>query len=379
MRDYLMKNKPIRFQFPIDGDCINSNDGTVTENGIMIQVTVEAPEGHTVEICGAPAQFQDGAYRAEVLISDHETVLYAQDKTAGTDCRITVFRLKNPLGGYRLSSDDNILFLSDITDHKDVYTSIFDNPYLALYKKAHDLYGAKVHLNLFYEFDSNHPNFVPGSHKYFNLSMMTDKFREDFQANANWLKFSFHAKADLPGRPYTNADAPTALAHMEQVVREVVRFAGPETLSACTTLHWGSGNKEVVSALRKQGYRVFAGYFHPTGEPVAYYAPPELVEHVYHRDFWKDTETDVFFSRIDRVINIRTLAENMEVLKQTVASPTRGGFVSIMIHEQYFYPTYKGYLPDFEKRVLEACKYLKERGYQGRLLQEVDDFGNLPV
>lgn len=166
---------------------------------------------------------------------------------------------------------------------------------------------------------------------------------------------------------------------MEQVVHEVVRFAGPEILSACTTIHWGLGNEEVIGALRQQGHRAIAGYFNLVGPAVAYYAPRELIEHVYHRDFWKDTQTDVLFSRIDRVINRGTLGENMEDLQQIVASPTRGGFVSVMIHEQYFYPAYDHYLPDFAERVLNACKYLTEQGYEGRLLQEVDDLGNLPV
>ena len=48
---------------------------------------------------------------------------------------------------FRISSDDNILFLKDLSEGD--YKSIFDHPYLAVYKKAHDLFGAKVHLNLF--------------------------------------------------------------------------------------------------------------------------------------------------------------------------------------------------------------------------------------
>ena len=39
---------------------------------------------------------------------------------------------------FRISSDDNILFLQDINKNKDTYSSIFENPYLAMYKMAHD-------------------------------------------------------------------------------------------------------------------------------------------------------------------------------------------------------------------------------------------------
>ena len=115
----------------------------------------------------------------------------------------------------------------------------------------------------------------------------------------------------------------------------------------------------------------------PKGAPVAYYAPRELVEYVYERDFWKDTQMDMFFARIDAVINRGTLEENLADLKEITASATRGGFVSIMIHEQYFYPDYVSYLPDFENRILECCKFLAEKGYEGHHLQEVNDFGYL--
>lgn len=377
MRDYLNKKGAIRFAFPIDGDCLNEQDGKVTEAGLVVTVWVEAPENHIVEICGKPASFRDGKYYADVLIADRDTVLAAEDKTAGTACQIAVFQLKNPMGGYRLSSDDNILFLCNINDHKDTYKSIFENPYLAIYKKAHDLYGAKVHLNLFYEFHSDNPSFKPGSQKYFNLSMMTDKFREEFRANAHWLKLSFHAKAEHPDEPYKYATGETVREHAQLVNQEILRFAGPEVLSACTTIHWGEANENVVFALRDMGYLALAGYFMPKGAPVAYYAPRELVEYVYERDFWKDTQMDMFFARIDAVINRGTLEENLADLKEITASATRGGFVSIMIHEQYFYPDYVSYLPDFENRILECCKFLAEKGYEGHHLQEVNDFGYL--
>ena len=105
----------------------------------------------------------------------------------------------------------------------------------------------------------------------------------------------------------------------------------------------------------------------------------DFVEYVYHRDFWKDTQTDVLFARTDAVINRGSLEENMEALKEITGSASRGGFVSIMIHEEYFYPDYTGYLPDFADRVLDTCRYLFEKGYEGRRLKDVDPFGDLLV
>ena len=231
MRDYFGKENSIRFIFPIDGDCINIHDGESISEGVRVCVKVTAPVGHEIEICGIPAKFDGEIYLARVDIKDYKTTLTAIDKTDRKESAIDVYRLPNAVGGYRLSSDDNIIFLSDITAHKDEYTSIFDNPYLAVYKKAHDLYGTKVHLNIFYAFDEISRSKFSSEREYFDLSMMTDKFREEFRANSDWLKFSFHAYSEFPDMPYKYATAEKVREDAEKVLSEIVRFAGPEILS----------------------------------------------------------------------------------------------------------------------------------------------------
>ena len=371
MRDYLNKGQALYFSFPIDGDCVNVRDGVALTDGVRIPVSVIAPEKHKIEVSGVSARYENGAYRAYADITARETTLVARDLTDGTSASVRVFYLPNATGGYRLSSDDNILFLWDINEHKDEYNSIFDNPYLAVYKKAHDLYGAKAHLNLFYEFDEAAAKYFAADRPYFNLSMMTDKFRDEFRANADWLKFSFHAKHEHPMKPYQFAEGEVVRADCEQIHTEILRFAGEECLSDCTTVHFGEANEECARVLRSLGYRAMTGYFLPDEFcPVAYYAPDELIRHIYDRDFWYDTDTDIMFGRIDVVVNLRTHEENMQIVREIMSSPTRGGFVSVMIHEQYFYEDYRKYLPDFEARVLEPCKLLAENGYVGTHIME---------
>ena len=72
--------------------------------------------------------------------------------------------------------DDNIRFLKELTEGN--YPSVFDHPYLAMYRRLHETYGVCVQLNLFYECDG------------FTLSSMTDAYREEFSENAHWLKMS---------------------------------------------------------------------------------------------------------------------------------------------------------------------------------------------
>ena len=371
MRNYLREDEPFHFSFPIDGDCVNERDGVAIPGGIRIPVSVSAPEEHTIEVNGVPTRYEKGAHRAYADILGRENLLIARDITDGTEISVRVFRLPNAVGGYRLSSDDNILFLWDINEHKDEYKSIFENPYLAVYKKAHDLYGAKAHLNLFYEFDEEAAKRFGDKRPYFNLSMMTDKFKDEFRANADWLKLTFHAKHEHPMKPYQFADGETVRKDCEQIHAEIVRFAGEEVISDCTTVHFGEANEEGARELRSLGYRAMTGYFFPDAFcPVAYYAPNDLIKHIYDRDFWYDTETDILFGRIDIVLNCNTHEFNLNALREITASPTRGGFVSIMIHEQYFYEDYRKYLPDFETRILDSCKLLAESGYIGRHIIE---------
>ena len=95
------------------------------------------------------------------------------------------------------------------------------------------------------------------------------------------------------------------------------------------------------------------------------------MDHIGARDFWMDTEEDMIFGRIDSVLNENTYENVLQSVAQAADDPHRGGFVSIMIHEQYFYPGYMRYLPDFEKIVLDSCKLLADRGYTGAHISDV--------
>ena len=42
-----------------------------------------------------------------------------------------------------------------------------------------------------------------------------------------------------------------------------------------------------------------------------------------------------------------------------------------MIHEQYFYPDYPAYQPDFEKKLVNTLKFLLENGYKSAFYEEL--------
>jgi len=269
-------------------------------------------------------------------------------------------RDRNLVPCYRFSTDDNIWFLRDIARNADKYTSIFDNPYLAMWRDLHRKYGTKVHHNLYYQTEG------------FNLSQMPDKFRAEWQRNSDWMRLSFHALANDPGRPYIHASAEQIVRDYRLVVREIERFAGKEVLHPITTIHWGETTLAAARALRREGSRILAGYFAVRNDlpAVGYYLTVPQLRHMMGRDYWKDTREDIIFVRHDIVVNTVPLAGIDGHLERVASDPNQSQVMELMIHEQYFYPDYQSYEPDYRQRVERAIEWVTKRGYKPVFYEE---------
>ena len=170
----------LEFIFPRDGDFVNSRDGEWVENSLVITVRVKADTAPTIN--GVLSKKEGDDFVATLSLTGYRNCIIA--KTDSEEKKISVFVSEEKyIKRYRFSSDDNIRFLKELTEGD--YKSIFDHPYLAIYKKAHDLYGAKAHINLFYEFCEQGRAKFNEKHDYFNLSMMTDRYKDEFIANSD--------------------------------------------------------------------------------------------------------------------------------------------------------------------------------------------------
>lgn len=369
MRDYFHQQSPVRFVFPADGDCLNSRDGTLEEGRLWIEAQVAAPAGADITVNGAAArETSPGIWNVRLPLEEGRTGLTAADRAhPGTGDRITVFRLKGKEKGFRLSVDDNILFLEDLTRNQRRYHSLFENPYLALYRSVHEETGACVHLNLFYE--TGDLSAFSGERPYFNLSMMTSRFREEWRANADWLRLSFHSRTEHPGPPYSTPEEDKIAGDCQLVQWEIRRFAGDETLSEVTTVHFCACPIENVRALRELGVQGLAG-FTGWGDQVrlSYHYPPEVAQRVAQRHFWVDTEEKIGCARIDSTLNTISPEDLPGQLEKAGQSGAQNGFLEFMIHEQYFYPDYCRYIPEFGDMVFSACRFARDRGYMGQSL-----------
>jgi len=349
----------IKFLSPIDGDMLTSYDGKESTGIFTTTVTVAAPAGHKIKINGYEAVFSGGRYTAGIQLNAYRNIIEARDEASGEKSSIEVYWLKNVTDRYRLSLDDNIWFLRDITANAGKYKSIFDNPYLGFLKSVHDKYGTKIHLNLFYQTEG------------FNLSQMTDKYKAEWKDNAGWLRLSFHALAEFPDRPYLTAGYDQVRNDCILVKDQISRFAGEELMGPVTTLHWGASNAEGARALRDQGYHALAGYFLAEGaDKVSYYLNDEKRLHVNDRFIWRDNAEGLILSRMALVINTVRLEEIVPYLNKLKSSGHKPAYCDLMIHEQYFYQDYFNYQPDFRDKVMTAMKWATDNGYKPAFLSD---------
>ena len=247
--------------------------------------------------------------------------------------------------------DDNIIFLEELT--KEGYASIFDHPYLAMYKRLHEKFGLKVQLNLFYEKEG------------FNLSMMTDKYRDEWQKNADWLKASFHSRLENE-TPYVDSGYDEVYGDGRAVNSEILRFAGEPSLAKTTTIHWCRATDDGLKALADLGVRGLLGLYGTEEKPRSSYQST-AEEGDLIRSGGIAVSDGMAYAGIDIVLN---QFDPGEIIKKLTALSGRG-LIKVMIHEQYFHEDYSAYRPDFEARVLDPARLLYENGYKGRHIYEV--------
>ncbi len=275
-------------------------------------------------------------------------------------------------------------------------SSMFDNPFLKALKEAHDRFGLKVQLNVFYRTD-----FYYGDDE-FTLAEMPDIYKPEWEASSDWLRLAFHAKQEFPDYPYVNADYADVKANFDAIQKEIFRFAGEQTFAYNVVTHWLPMSREGCLALRDSGVKMISpsygerqpyngdpaslpyghaarllqnrkpetslftrvslddaittsicGYNHISKEE----AEPILMKLQAHLD----KETGLYFKQFRNgpVLNLsqkETLAEEFE--------PLLGAeYIGYATHVQYFYSDYYAYQPDYAEKIFIAAELLHSNGY----------------
>ena len=247
--------------------------------------------------------------------------------------------------------DDNIRFLKESCERG--YGSIFHHPYAALLRRLHERFDLKIQLNLFYRMEG------------FDLSMMTDRYANEWESCSDWLKLSFHS--DLENvRPYLNSDYSEVYGHCKAVQDEILRFASLKSLGETTTVHYCQTTEAGVKALKDNGVKGLLGLFGTDDRPgTSYSLDTETAKAI--RNGATVSRDGISFAALDMVINnfkIEDILPALTVLLQR-------NELHVMIHEQYFYPDYKAYQPDFEEKLILVFDTLRKNGYESRFFDEM--------
>jgi hypothetical protein len=85
---------------------------------------------------------------------------------------------------------------------------------------------------------------------------------------------------------------------------------------------------------------------------------------------WRDNKEGIIFIRCSIIIDTHKLEGIVPFMNELKKDRHMSAYVDLLTHEQYFYPYYPGYQPDYRQKVLTAVKWAADNGYQPAFLEE---------
>ena len=353
------KSKGVTIEEPIHGAVLNRRHGQAVPGGLKIHVRGIAPVDAQVTVNGAEAVRVGEKFDAQLVLRDAETDIVATTAGTGTS-RVRVVWDRNSFPRYRFSIDDNSFFLRDITQKQ--YKSLFDCFYLNILRNLNREYGAKFVLNIYYTTGDD-----------WKLTEFPERYKGEWEDNADWLALAFHAYANMPNRPYEDVPPEKLIADLDLVNEQIYRFAGEKVCSPPTVIHWGMTRHSAFQPLFERGVRVLSGYFRPNSQgkwDINYRWDDTRSEYLSKHDAWKDFDSGIVFSKIDIVCNNTPTEQIVPLLQPLIKDPNTAEIMDLFTHEQYFWPFYHNHIPDHAQRLDTAIRFCTEKGYKPVLYHE---------
>lgn len=350
------------------GAVLNAGNGVENGDGLTIRVEGLAEPGALVTVNGVRAGLVGRFFSVPVTLSRkfNDIVVTSRDKHGESQRKIRVVWDRGSFRRYNFFIDDHSFFLTDI--YKQKCPSLFDHFYLNFLRRMHREYGTKFTLNLFYRNDHDESKFV--------LCDFPERYKGEWQDNADWLKLSFHAYSEFPDRPYPGPDGRKLAADYDLVQSEIVRFAGEETFYPPVVIHWAMVHPRALHVLAERGVKVLSGGFigapAPATEPdiqfrtadIGYFQDTETALYLETKRVLYDFEQGLTFSKGNFCANRIPLDAVLPIMQAACSSPVYRDTLSLATHEQYFFDYYRNYMPDHCERIDVALRYITEQGYQ---------------
>ena len=234
---------------------------------------------------------------------------------------------------YNFFIDDNIFFFTDIVKHS--FKSVFDNFYLAGLKRMHEKYGVKFTLNSFYH-NFHEPEF--------DLSLVDERYRGEFEKNSDWLRFAFHGDSEYPEYPYSEAYPEKYPEHYEKWYDSMKRIAGEQSIIAPVIYHYFGATPEIRCYMRERGMK--------------FHAMRNETKLQYRAEF------DQYELSVDAILNLYW--DDIDGIAKALEEKIVSGQDKILIgsHEQYAYKHYVNYIPRYFDEIEIACKTMNKHGFE---------------
>ena len=302
--------------------------------------------------------------------------------------------------------DDAIWIFRDLTRQRP--KSMFDHPFFAILKNAHERWGLKTQINLFYRTD-----YFYGMDE-FNLSEMTDCYKAEWEAASDWLKLGFHSYQEFPDYPHINASYDDMYKLFNMIRDEVIRFAGEKSFTYGVIPHWTPVSYDGCRALRDCGAEIVcvsvgetkefdgdpdslpyghAGRLLQNRKPEAklftritkdvaitnsicgynHFSEPALFDNDKVIGYVVDEKTGLKFKKLDDNFDLNNY--NVEELREELNRRCNDELICIGNHEQYFFEDYMAYESDYADRIYEMAKILIED--EGRECIFIEDLAKM--
>lgn len=218
---------------------------------------------------------------------------------------------------YSFSIDDFIGAFEDITKHDTDYNSIFENETFQKLKKIHDQYGLKVTCYVFYESDG------------FALNQCSDKYKNEFIANASWLKFAFHS---LNGSTIYNGTKNTLVKDYKMTTDELIRIVGLETIDPVVRLASFQGDIDSVRVLSKLESVPITGLLTADDLRNSYGLSPAEKAYLYSHDLMKKDDL-IYYSTDLRIELIEDIDAKIKEVETSAAWNNQTDYLVVFTHE----------------------------------------------
>ena len=364
-----------------NGEILNHRHGKESATELLIELRGIASVQSNVTVNGIQATRNDREFRAEIPLRDkiNPVTVKAKDKFGERTLTIVLVWDKASFKRYAVRIDDNSFVFTDLIRQK--YNSLFDHFYLKGLKELHEKYGSKFILKCFYE-NAHDP-------EKSNLSQVPDIYRDEFEKNADWLHLAFHARAEFPDRPYQHCTTERLAKDYDTTTAELRRIAGDKCCTPPTNVHWAMLEPHNFSFMRSRGVKILTSSGFMANRivvdgrvenleqgacDIGFFYEQDVARHMLEKRCFYDPDHDLFLSRSFFCFNIDTPEEIEEKIKAEEAK-SQTDIIESVGHEQYAYPFYAMFLPDYFKRLEASCRVPAELGYKPVFFQD-GLFGN---